>query len=88
MVRGLTRDVIAPHNGARAVPAGYDAWGGGRHQMHRGKRRRNRSRQTSVTSQLRQTRNAKADAEVGWRVEPASSVDRRRRTEDGAPYDV
>ena len=25
---------------------------------------------------------------MGWRVIPAVSVDRRRRTEDGAPYDV
>ena len=30
MVRGLTRDVVAPHNGARAVPAGLHTWGGGR----------------------------------------------------------
>ena len=26
--------------------------------------------------------------EVGWRVEPALSLDQWRRTEDGAPYDV
>ena len=31
---------------------------------------------------------SQAGAEVGWRVEPASAVNRRRRTEDGAPYDV
>ena len=30
MVRGLTRDVVAPHKGARAVPAGLHTWGGGR----------------------------------------------------------
>ena len=36
-------------------------------------------------------RRPSTDAEserVGWRAEPASAVDRRRRTEDGAPYDV
>ena len=30
----------------------------------------------------------RAGAEVGWRVEPASTVTRRRRTGDGAPYGV
>ena len=30
----------------------------------------------------------RADGWVGWRVKPASSGGRRRRTGDGAPYDV
>ena len=30
----------------------------------------------------------RAGAEVGWRAEPTPSVDRRRRTGDGAPYGV
>ena len=38
--------------------------------------------------QRRPLTNASAGVEAGWRMEPASSVDRRRRTEDGAPYGV
>ena len=30
----------------------------------------------------------RAGVSVGWRAEPMQSVDRRRRTGDGAPYDV
>ena len=74
--------------GARAVPAGSDTWGGGRMRAHRGKRGCKRSCRTSATGQPRQTSNARAGVEVGWRVEPALSLDQRRRTEDGAPYDV
>ena len=74
--------------GARAVPAGSNTCGGGRHRACRIKRGCNRPRQTSATGQPRQTRNAKPGAEMDWRVEPALSIGRRRRTEDGAPYDV
>ncbi len=57
-------------------------------RAHRGKRGCKRSCRTSATGQPRQTSNARAGVEVGWRVEPALSLDQRRRTEDGAPYDV
>ena len=70
------------------MPAGYDTCGGGRYQAHRIKRRRNRPRQTSATGQPRRSRNVRAGAEVGWRAEPTPSVDRRRRTGDGAPYEA
>ena len=74
--------------GARAVPAGSNTCGGGRHRACRIKRGCNRPRQTSATGQPRQTRNAKPGAEMDWRVEPALSIGRRRRTGDGAPYDA
>ena len=57
-------------------------------RAHRGKRGCKRSCRTSATGQPRQTSNASAGVEVGWRVKPALSLDQRRRTEDGAPYDV
>ena len=76
------------NNGARAVPAGYDTLGGGRYRAHRINRRRKRSRRTSATSQPRRLRKARASAELGSRAELPPSVNRRRRTGDGAPYDV
>ena len=59
------------------MPAGYDAWGGEQKQARRIKRGCSWSRRTSVTGQPWQTRNARAGAEVGWRAEPVSSVNKR-----------
>ena len=45
-------------------------------------------RRTGATGQPWQTRNAWASVKIGCRVEPTPSVDRRRRTGDGAPYEA
>ena len=38
--------------------------------------------------QRRPSTSVEAGGGVGWRVAPTLSIDRRRRTGDGAPYDV
>ena len=77
--RRMTDDVgpTLRTNGARAVPAGYDTWGGGRYREHRGKCGCNRSRRTFATGQPWQTRNA------GWARRWGGARNRRRRSSDG-----
>ena len=68
----------ARKNGARAVPAKSHTWSDGY--------KAGAPVETRLQAVTPNVRNARASAEVGWRVEPAQSVNRRRRTEDGAPY--
>ena len=70
----------ARKNGARAVPAKSHTWSDGY--------KAGAPVETRLQSVTPNVRNAMASAEVGRRAEPAQSVNRRRRTGDGAPYDV